>query len=114
MGQLSNFAIIAQQQPELLEALGTSSAFILDQLQKLEEYNRRKSITSVQKLSFDQEKWKNWLITYKKRLLKELDQEKDWAVIQENRITLMNNNNPKFILRNYIAQNCIEKAEKGD
>ena len=26
----------------------------------------------------------------------------------------MNANNPKYILRNYIAQNAIEEAEKGN
>jgi len=26
----------------------------------------------------------------------------------------MNNSNPKYVLRNFIAQKAIEKAEKGD
>jgi uncharacterized protein YdiU (UPF0061 family) len=30
------------------------------------------------------------------------------------RTVVMNSNNPKFILRNWIAQNAIQKAEKGD
>lgn len=30
------------------------------------------------------------------------------------RVKVMNSNNPKYILRNYIAQNAIEAAENGD
>ena len=30
------------------------------------------------------------------------------------RIKTMDSTNPRFILRNYIAQNAIEAAEKGD
>lgn len=40
--------------------------------------------------------------------------------LQQNNISideslqLMKNNNPKFVLRNYLLYDCIEKAEKGD
>lgn len=30
------------------------------------------------------------------------------------RVKVMNSNNPKYILRNYIAQNAVEAAENGD
>ena len=54
--------------------------------------------------------WVNWLQLYKGRLDKESNQDNQ----DKSRITLMNNNNPKYILRNHLAQTAIEKAEKGD
>jgi serine/tyrosine/threonine adenylyltransferase len=36
------------------------------------------------------------------------------SLINESRIEMMNSNNPKYILRNYLVQVAIEKAEKGD
>jgi len=38
----------------------------------------------------------------------------DKLALPLQRKTVMNQNNPKFILRNYLAQNAIELAEKGD
>lgn len=34
--------------------------------------------------------------------------------VQEERVRVMDSTNPRFILRNYIAQNAIEAAENGD
>ncbi|BCL59514.1 UPF0061 protein [Desulfomarina profundi] len=49
----------------------------------------------------------NWLQKYRKRL-----QEDDQTV--EERTERMNQTNPKYILRNYLAQQAIDKAENGD
>jgi len=38
----------------------------------------------------------------------------DTKTKQVKRKQLMNSSNPKYILRNYIAQKAIEEAEKGD
>ena len=48
-----------------------------------------------------------WLTHYIKRVLNDEN-------TAEQRISLMNQTNPKFVLRNYIAQQAIEKAEQGD
>ncbi|NAW65696.1 protein adenylyltransferase SelO [Photobacterium halotolerans] len=48
-----------------------------------------------------------WLNTYAKRLT--LEQNKD-----ADRLALMRLHNPKYILRNYLAQQAIEQAESGD
>ena len=48
-----------------------------------------------------------WLTKYSKRLKRNL-------LPDEERSTQMKQVNPKYILRNYLAQQCIEKAEQGD
>ena len=52
------------------------------------------------------EKFSIWLASYKDRL------SKDENSIEESKI-LMDKNNPKYILRNYLAQLAIEDAEQG-
>ena len=52
------------------------------------------------------EKFSIWLASYKDRL------SKDENSIEDSR-TLMDKNNPKYILRNYLAQSAIEDAEQG-
>ena len=47
-----------------------------------------------------------WLASYKDRL------SKDENSIEESKV-LMDKNNPKYILRNYLAQLAIEDAEQG-
>ena len=51
-------------------------------------------------------KWKTWLERYAKRLSSE-------GLSHEERKTKMNQVNPKYVLRNYMAQLAIEDAEKG-
>jgi len=60
--------------------------------------------------SFSEEDWcrlDSWVRTYVKKVqVSEMS--------NQQRIALMNRSNPKFILRNYLAQQAIEKAESGD
>ena len=62
---------------------------------------------SENKLSFEDEEGKAWFARYEKRLSKENIEEKK----QKN---LMMKSNPKYILRNYLAQEAIEAAQQGD
>lgn len=50
----------------------------------------------------------------RKRLALELEGQSDAQAVQEERLRVMDGTNPRFILRNYIAQNAIEAAENGD
>lgn len=50
----------------------------------------------------------------RKRLALELEGQSDARTVQEERVRVMDATNPRVILRNYIAQNAIEAAEKGD
>ena len=51
--------------------------------------------------------WNTWLKTYKERLKKE-------ALSHQERKEKMNAVNPKYVLRNYMAQLAIDAADEGD
>ena len=53
------------------------------------------------------EKWKQWFADYQNRLQKE-------SIGDSLRAEKMNNINPKYVLRNYMAQLAIDDADKGD
>lgn len=50
----------------------------------------------------------------RRRLARETDGSTDLSLIKQERINVMTSSNPRVILRNYIAQNAILAAEKGD
>lgn len=54
------------------------------------------------------------IAAHRKRLALELQGQSDVRAVQEERVRVMDGTNPRFILRNYIAQNAIEAAENGD
>lgn len=55
----------------------------------------------------DRDAFDRWWQRYRERLQAEGSHDRE-------RITLMNARNPKYVLRNYLAQIAIEKAESGD
>jgi len=61
-------------------------------------------------------KWINWINNYKKRTLDDFYNSKDNNVdaCVLNRLHILENNNPKFILRNSMVQKAINLAEKGN
>jgi uncharacterized protein YdiU (UPF0061 family) len=54
-----------------------------------------------------QKKWNKWFSSYIDRIRKE-------NLTDTQRATLMNKTNPKYVLRNYMAQLIIDDADKGD
>lgn len=44
----------------------------------------------------------------------ECDGTTDLSLVKKERLSVMNSTNPRVVLRNYIAQNSIQAAEKGD
>ncbi|RXN22908.1 seleno O-like isoform X1 [Labeo rohita] len=50
----------------------------------------------------------------RRRLARECDKGSDPAAVEKERVRSMNSTNPAVVLRNYIAQNAIEAAERGD
>lgn len=53
------------------------------------------------------DRWKNWFTGYQNLLRAE-------RLTDEQRKTRMNQVNPKYVLRNYMAQLAIEAADQGD
>lgn len=86
---------------------------------KLADLNKNDSPeTALQKITYSfykpleivdiiQEKWISWLTSYLNRILKE-------TLTDSDRKTAMNATNPKYVLRNYMAQLAIEEADKGN
>ena len=62
---------------------------------------------TIDDLCADRELWRHWVWQYRTRLM--LEQSKD-----EQRRPAMRVANPKFILRNYLAQQAIDAAQRGD
>ncbi|MEZ5347319.1 MAG: YdiU family protein [Pyrinomonadaceae bacterium] len=54
-----------------------------------------------------EEKWSDWLAAYGQKIRKE-------NADPEKRTAAMNRENPKYVLRNYMAQLAIDDADKGD
>lgn len=50
----------------------------------------------------------------RRRLACECDEASDAAAVEKERVQSMISTNPVVVLRNYIAQNAIEAAERGD
>ncbi|MEI6865724.1 YdiU family protein [Flavicella sp.] len=86
---------------------------------KLADLNKEDSPeTALQKINFSfyqpleivdtiERKWLLWLGSYLNRILRE-------TLTNSDRKTAMNLTNPKYVLRNYMAQLAIEAADKGN
>jgi uncharacterized protein YdiU (UPF0061 family) len=112
--QLQMLMMIASQQPEYLEMMDVSPELIKKELEKHETYKKLKSMSEQEKREQDTKKWQEWIRKYRERLLLELESGDDRAQKDAERVRVMKATNPKFILRNWVAQLAIEKAEKGD
>ena len=66
-----------------------------------------KNDSELRDLFLDREAFDHWAVDYRQRLIEEGSDD-----VQRKRA--MNQVNPKYILRNYMAQIAIEKAEAGD
>lgn len=71
------------------------------------ELNDQRHDALIGDLCADRELWRDWLVRYRSRLL--LEQSSDGQ-----RQSAMLAVNPKFILRNYLAQTAIDAAQRGD
>lgn len=86
-----------------------------DEIRK-EKVRQLKMLTQHEKERKDRRLWTNWIRTYKARLDEECDQLNAVNVdeVNQERVKIMKANNPRFVLRNYIAQSAIEAAENGN
>src|SRR5688572_21303830 len=91
----------------------TDLTLFLRNLSKFDGNNPRESWTIWQESSYSEtlenfkDKWNNFSETYSKILIAK-NREKS------ERISQMNRTNPKYVLRNYMAQLAIDAADKGD
>ena len=79
-------------------------------LQRLQRAEALANLSPAGKAAADRAAWGRWLERYGARLQREARAGGDAAA----RVNAMRAANPKFILRNWVAQQAIEKAEKGD
>ncbi|XP_076578293.1 selenoprotein O2 isoform X2 [Chaetodon auriga] len=85
--------------------------------QQLERMGRLKELLGTDQDELQKKQrddWIRWVGRYRRRLAGEGDGTSDLSLIKEERLRVMNSINPRVILRNYIAQNAIQAAEKGD
>ena len=71
------------------------------------ELNDQRNDALIGDLCADRELWRDWLLRYRSRLLQEQSTD-------SLRQPAMRAVNPKFILRNYLAQTAIDAAQRGD
>lgn len=76
---------------------------------RLSGIGNSESFEQIRSLALDVSEFDEWFTEYKHALHN--DQQ---DINNTDRIKRMNAVNPKFILRNYLAQNAIEAAQKGD
>ncbi|XP_071941976.1 protein adenylyltransferase SelO, mitochondrial-like [Antedon mediterranea] len=111
--QLEMYMMLAQMNPDLLAQLGQGHQMLLQEIERMKKSKEMESLTDKEKRKTDSEMWSKWLKLYSSRLEAEIETSQTEEFIK-NRIESMNRNNPKYILRNYIAQNAIDEAEKGN
>jgi serine/tyrosine/threonine adenylyltransferase len=70
-------------------------------------FHREESLSVARDLFIDREAFDAWFASYQQRLQQENS-------IDEQRQQLMKNTNPKFVLRNYLAQQAIEQSQQGN
>ena len=79
-------------------------------LQRLQRAEALAKLSPAGKAASDRAAWSRWLDRYAVRLQQEAHAGADAAVRRD----AMRGANPKFVLRNWVAQQAIEKAEAGD
>lgn len=108
------FLMLSQSNPELLEMLGkgaTAKERVMAQVKKGKELS---NMTAEDMDRRNARVWTDWIEKYCSRLTVEAKGQDDLQKFQEQRVQLMNSHNPRFVLRNHIAQRAIDMAEKGD
>lgn len=94
---------------ELLEKTQVDYTRFMRELSHLDNH----TTANVIDLFVDRDSAKAWLDAYLIRASKEVD-DKGTLITAKQRCEKMRQVNPKFILRNYLAQLVIDKAEEGD
>jgi len=116
---LKQMIVVAQQNPMMLQLFGMTPQKLINEINKVKakEAAKEKGVDpEEEKKQRDLTLWRAWLAKYRQRLRKEGENRnhQEIAQIDKERIKEMNAHNPKYILRNYIAQKAIDEAENGN
>jgi uncharacterized protein YdiU (UPF0061 family) len=106
---------LIQSLEDNLQAIETDMTIFFRLLSSFKKEQPEKGIELIQNAFYTPEKlvgkvltdWKHWFASYAKRLEKE-------TISYEERDQHMKTTNPKYVLRNYMAQLAIDNANKGD
>ncbi|XP_069119785.1 protein adenylyltransferase SelO, mitochondrial-like [Argopecten irradians] len=112
--QLQMFMMLMQTNPEILNSLGRGLGSFVKEIEKMERAKELQELTPSSKIEGDRKLWTEWLLQYTERLKLEAQKCDDLEGESKQRSEVMNSVNPRFILRNYIAENAIKAAEKGE
>ncbi|MEQ2162977.1 hypothetical protein GOODEAATRI_025490, partial [Goodea atripinnis] len=58
--------------------------------------------------------WICWICRFRRRLAWDFEGTSDLHLVKQERLRVMNSTNPRVVFPNYIAQNAIQAADKGD
>lgn len=103
--------------------LNVDSSMIDREVAKLNKYKEIVKDEKPKILNHAKKRWTEWLTRYESRLREEAthisktDNQipvKTVQELQEYRVKRMNQTNPAVVLRNYMAEEVIKKAEQGD
>ena len=108
--QLQMMLTLMQTNPSLLAMLGKRAGALEREITLLEKADELKDLTEEKKREQDRNSWTAWLKSYAERI--KLESESSDFV--RMRVEIMDSTNPRIVLRNFIAQNAIDYAERGD
>ncbi|XP_012412039.1 protein adenylyltransferase SelO, mitochondrial [Trichechus manatus latirostris] len=111
--QLSLMLMLAQSNPQLLALVG-SRASVARELERIEQRSQLEQLSSAELQARNRTLWTQWLQEYSARLAKDAEGAGDTEAWRAEHVRVMQATNPKYVLRNYIAQTAIEAAENGD
>jgi len=101
---------------DVLASVGKSPEMLQKQVALLKKYHELQGLDDAQKKAQDEKAWRSFLQVYADRLSAEFEgmSDEERSEAEKKRIQSMNSVNPKFVLRNHLAQDAIEAAEEGD
>uniref|UniRef100_A0A8C4RJ00 Selenoprotein O n=1 Tax=Erpetoichthys calabaricus TaxID=27687 RepID=A0A8C4RJ00_ERPCA len=111
--ELSMMLTLAQANPVLFQFLNSRKP-VMQELERVERYRELSQQSESDYLDKQRALWVKWLDKYRNRLSMEVEGATDIEALATERMNIMKSSNPRVVLRNYIAQNAIDAAERGD